>query len=299
MMGRLGRHGLYAVLVSTALMSGCAPYRDAARVDGGGRPAPVAANEVPRADRGNPPFYDVLGKRYYVLKTSQGYRQTGIASWYGREFHGLATSSGEPYNMHAMTAAHTTLPIPTWVEVTNLDNGKRVVVKVNDRGPFVDNRLIDLSYAAAQALDMVRNGTARVEVRALGTPVVPADSTTVTAVAAPVSRATVVPVAVAAPATASGGTVSSDSSPAAVPAPPAEQLFVQVGAFTQRDNALKLLGRLRSHGFGNSFIVTDHDGSRTLHRVRLGPLEDAREFDALSGRLRHLGVGESRLVVER
>ena len=96
--------------------------------------------------------------------------QRGVASWYGRDFHGLATSSGETYNMHAMTAAHTTLPLPTWVEVTNLVNGKRVVVKVNDRGPFVDNRLIDLSYAAATALDMVGTGTTRVEVRAVAPP---------------------------------------------------------------------------------------------------------------------------------
>jgi len=106
----------------------------------------------------DPSTYDVLGRRYYVLPTSDGYRARGVASWYGRDFHGLSTSSGETYNMNAMTAAHTTLPIPTWVEVTNLENGKHVVVKVNDRGPFVDNRLIDLSYAAALELDMVQYG---------------------------------------------------------------------------------------------------------------------------------------------
>ena len=139
--------------------------------------APSAYSPPPRRDRGNPPFYDVLGKRYYVLESSEGYQAKGVASWYGGDFHGLSTSSGERYDMHAMTAAHTTLPIPTWVEVTNLGNGKRVIVKVNDRGPFVDSRLIDLSYAAATALDMIRAGTARVEVRAIGEPPSPAKTT--------------------------------------------------------------------------------------------------------------------------
>ena len=131
---------------------------------------PTSSAPAARSGRGNPPFYDVLGKRYHVLPTSAGYAERGVASWYGGDFHGLATSSGELYDMHAMTAAHTRLPLPTWVEVTNLVNGKRVVVKVNDRGPFVDNRLIDLSYAAATALDMVRTGTTRVEVRTVAPP---------------------------------------------------------------------------------------------------------------------------------
>src|SRR5215471_17171345 len=118
----------------------------------------------------NPPYYDVFGKRYQVRRSSDGYRERGIASWYGRPFDGHRTTSGEMYDMHEMTAAHPTLPIPTWVEVTNLMNGKRVTVKVNDRGPFVGKRLIDLSYAAATKLDMVRDGTAQVEVRALPGP---------------------------------------------------------------------------------------------------------------------------------
>ena len=157
-----------ALLVVLAAMASSGGARRTRRVRSSGDGAVDAGGASSRNDRGNPPFYDVLGRRYYVLPTSDGYRARGVASWYGRDFHGLATSSGETYNMNAMTAAHTTLPIPTWVEVTNLANGKHVVVKVNDRGPFVDNRLIDLSYAAALQLDMVRNGTARVEVRALG-----------------------------------------------------------------------------------------------------------------------------------
>jgi rare lipoprotein A len=258
--------------------------------DGGRRPrgsardvvpaAGVAAIESPgvprRGDRGNPPFYDVLGKRYHVLPSSTGYVETGVASWYGRDFHGLATSSGEVYNMNAMTAAHTTLPLPTWAEVTNLANGRRVVVKINDRGPFVGDRLIDLSYAAAVALDMVGPGTARVEVRAIGGSPAPSSSDTAAATLPPAAP----PMAVALP-------------------PAADRMFVQVGAFSQQDNADRLVARLRASGFANPTVVSQPDGRRILHRVRLGPVRDAGEFDALSARLLAIGVPGSRLVVER
>lgn len=121
----------------------------------------------PRSARGNPPFYDVLGKRYFVMADATGYVERGIASWYGPGFHSELTSNGERYNMYAMTAAHKTLPLPTYVQVTNLRNGKSVVVRVNDRGPFKDGRIIDLSYTAAAKLDMLKDGTTFVEVRAL------------------------------------------------------------------------------------------------------------------------------------
>lgn len=124
--------------------------------------------QEPRARSGNPREYEVMGRRYRTLQRSTGYDEEGVASWYGEEFHGRPTSSGEPYDMYAMSAAHRTLPLPTYVEVTNLDNGRRVVVRVNDRGPFHDDRLIDLSYAAAYRLRMIGTGTARVRVRAVG-----------------------------------------------------------------------------------------------------------------------------------
>jgi rare lipoprotein A len=245
-------------------------------------PSPLTPS---RSDRGNPPFYDVLGKRYHVLESSDGYRAKGVASWYGGDFHGLSTSSGETYDMHAMTAAHTTLPIPTWVEVTNLANGKRVIVKVNDRGPFVNNRLIDLSYAAASELDMIRAGTARVEVRALGVP--PSSAPRVA-----VSRTT-----------ANVGTVAAPpmiaSPPVSVRTADRDQMYVQAGAFSERANAAKLVEQLRVNGFANSFIVSEDRVGGTLHRVRVGPLRDAAEFDRLSGRLRTLGVADSHLVVDR
>jgi rare lipoprotein A len=125
----------------------------------------------PRSRNGNPPFYDVFGKRYFVLSSNVGYVERGVASWYGPGFHKVRTSTGEMYDMYGMTAAHKTLPLPAYVRVTNLQNGRSVVVRVNDRGPFVGNRIIDLSYTAAAKLDMLRNGTAMVEVRTIDAPV--------------------------------------------------------------------------------------------------------------------------------
>jgi rare lipoprotein A len=242
--------------------------------------APGTTSVLPpvRSDRGNPPFYEVFGRRYHVLQTSAGYVQRGVASWYGRDFHGLSTSSGETYNMHAMTAAHTTLPLPTWVEVTNLANGKRIVVKVNDRGPFVDNRLIDLSYAAATALDMVQTGTTRVEVRAVAPPLDPVRAD---------------PTLAAAP--------GLQPLPAAIGATaiPIEQMFVQIGAFSQPENAERLVARLRASGFANPSVVSEPDKRRMLHRVRLGPIASASEFDQVNARLRSIGVSGSQLVVDR
>jgi rare lipoprotein A len=128
----------------------------------------------PLARYGNHSPYEVFGKKYYVMDSSEGYHQRGTASWYGSKFHGRKTSSGEKYDMHLPTAAHKTLPLPTYAEVTNLSNGKKVIVKINDRGPFKDDRLIDMSYAAAIRLDMINAGTAPVDVRVLdgGTPFV-------------------------------------------------------------------------------------------------------------------------------
>ena len=128
-------------------------------------------NAVPKPERraklGNMRSYVVKGRRYYTLKSSKHYRAVGTASWYGTMFHAQRTSSGEPYNMLAMTAAHKTLPLPTYVEVTNLANHRKIIVKVNDRGPFKSNRIIDLSYVAAKKLHMLGRGTARVSIKAI------------------------------------------------------------------------------------------------------------------------------------
>ena len=161
----------------------------------------------PKSRYGNPPLYEVFGKRYYVLSSSANYVERGVASWYGPGFHQEFTSTREPYDMYGMTAAHKTLPLPAYARVTNLQNGRSVVVRINDRGPFVDNRIIDLSYTAAARLDMLRNGTAMVEVRAID----PAVGDT--ALPAPAAG-------VPAPAAAASGA-----------------LFVQAGAFADPANA--------------------------------------------------------------
>ena len=241
----------------------------------------------PQAVRGNPPFYDVFGERYFVLDSGDGYLERGIASWYGDAFHGQPTSGGEAYDMYAMTAAHRTLPIPMWVEVTNLDNRKRVVVKVNDRGPFVDDRVIDLSFRAAEYLGMIEDGTALVEVRALGVPGV--------GPVAPVAAAS----ADAGSEPRSGGFSIISDAVAGTPGPnnaAFRQIFLQVGAFAERENADVLAERLKSNGFENSFIVTVGEGPHAMHRVHIGPLESAEHTDEVNEGLRAMGVNDSRLV---
>ncbi len=157
-----------------SLLSGCSAAKAPVVKDG----APTKKvdvskipNAIPKAETlskyGNPPEYKVNGKEYYVLKSAKGYDKKGIGSWYGTKFHGQLTSTREPYNMYAMTAASTDLPLPTYAEVTDLENGKHIIVKVNDRGPFDKDRIIDLSYAAAKKLGYANKGTALVEVKAI------------------------------------------------------------------------------------------------------------------------------------
>ncbi len=214
----------------------------------------------PRSAHGNPPFYDVLGKRYFVLGASDGYVERGVASWYGPTFHGVNTSSGEPYDMYGMTAAHKTLPLPSYVRVTNLRNGRSVTVRVNDRGPFVANRLIDLSYTAAAKLDMLREGTTLVEVRALepGQP----DNLT---------RISETP-------------------------PPA--LYVQAGAFADQNNAQRAITRLRTAGLTGAFIAPPANDQPLLYKVRVGPIRDVAEFDRLAAKLATLGFSGARLAMD-
>lgn len=257
--------------------------------------APVETRSVinpDRADRGNPPYYEVFGRRYYVLDESEGYRENGIASWYGRDFQGRTTSSGEVYDMNKLTAAHKTLPIPTWVEVTNLANGRRVIVKVNDRGPFVDGRIIDLSQRAAEELDMIGTGTARVRIRALGAPAA--------APPAPILAASPAEPQTGAEEEARGGGFSIIGEARADTVVPADRafrpLYVQVGAFADGGNAAKLVDRLKGEGFDNSFVLTSGQGSKRLHRVRIGPIRDVGQFDRILARLRAAGVDDARLI---
>ena len=229
--------------------------------------------DEPRSRYGNPETYEVFGKRYKVMKSGKGHVERGLASWYGPGFHSERTSSGEPYDMYAMTAAHKTLPIPAYVRVTNLENGRSVVVRVNDRGPFVGERIIDLSYTAASKLDMLRAGTARVEIRVLD-----ARSNTSSqsiALTPPTPLPTGTPTG-----TATGGR------------------FLQVGSFGSSANASALVGRLTAAGISGASVREARVGDRLLYRVRVGPVVDAGQAARLTEQLRDAGVPDARLAPE-
>lgn len=274
-----------AALVAISLLSGCAHGPAQRGTDGFVRegPAPAhekdrgpAAHEVPdgiayvpdaevqaepRSRYGNPDSYEVFGKRYHVLPTADGYRERGGASWYGKKFHGRRTSSGEPYDMYAMTAAHKTLPLPSFVRVTHLGNGRSAIVRVNDRGPFHDGRIIDLSYAAAARLDMINDGHAEVEVEALA-PGAPAPDD---APAPPSSPSRAGATLSATPAAAGDGTT-----------------FVAVGAATKDPvRAVELRERLLAMGLDKVSIHLVTDGGRARHEVRVGPLESRQEAEEI------------------
>jgi rare lipoprotein A len=189
---------------------------------------------------GNPNSYEVFGKKYYVMDSADGFKQKGIASWYGSKFHGQRTSSGEDYDMYAMTAAHKTLPIPVFVEVKNHDNGRTAIVKVNDRGPFHDGRIIDLSYAAATKLGVAQAGTANVSIRVVK----------------------------------SKEDINRQRSSAIVESAVSnsDKLFVQVAAFTTEENALQHLGKLQGEGFSDVRLHIESKKGQAVYRVRIGPL---------------------------
>ena len=232
-------------------------------------------NAVPKPEPlsryGNPQSYVVYGERYFTLPNSKGYRERGLASWYGTKFHGKRTSSGEPYDLYAMTAAHKTLPLPTYVEVTNLDNKRSVIVKVNDRGPFHDGRIIDLSYSAAHKLGILGTGTGRVEVHAidpLDADRVPSDQ--------PVLVETDTP-----------------SAPEAN-----SQLFLQVGAFQSHDNAQRLRSNIEGQNLGTVRIVESATTAGTFYKVQVGPLPDTATADRIARALKPLGINEARTYVQ-
>jgi len=248
---------LLGACASTPKPAGAPPGAAPEASDGpssSGLSAEDVKDAVPRAEPlaryGNHSPYEVFGRKYYVLKSSEGYHERGIASWYGSKFHGRRTSSGEPYDMHLATAAHKTLPLPTFAEVTNLDNGQRVVVKINDRGPFKDDRLIDMSYGAALRLGMIGTGTARVEVRAIDVGKRPP------------------------------GPPQYQTAVATAP-----ETWLQIGAYGHRDNAEELAGRLRQAGLTPVSVNPGGD----LYRVWLGPYGSEAEADAIASRAVELG----------
>jgi len=276
------RHPLIWLLVLIVLLAGCAGKhaKDGPPRTGSVFPPDLPPDPVPRKEArsryGNGPIYEVLGHSYQVMDSSYGYQERGVASWYGKKFHGRLTSNQERYDMHAMTAAHKSLPLPTYVRVRNLRNNKSIVVRVNDRGPFVHNRIIDLSYSAARKLDMIRTGTSLVEVTAISFD-------------EPPRRPTVASVA----------TKKDPVVPEASSLPIKEStVYVQVGAFGDAENARRRFALLRSGGVGDAFVLEDNSTSPALYRIRIGPIADVLQYDNLVAQLDNLGISETHLVTE-
>lgn len=228
--------GWVTVLLCAVVLAGCASGPS----DVGGAPDHSASS------------YTVDGQTYHVLASAAGFRQTGRASWYGRKFHGRATASGEIYDMHQLTAAHKTLPLGSRVRVTNRANGKHVNLRVNDRGPFHDGRIIDLSYAAAEQLGMALDGTARVRVAILES-------------------------------SSDRSTSSRQKSSASA------GNMLQTGAFASRDRAVQQRDKLRRLGI-DSVHIERGDGRRRLYRVRIGPLHGTNTRQRVRQKLRSGGM---------
>lgn len=264
--------------------------------------------------------YSVFGKPYYPIADARNYRATGTASWYGTKFHGQATANGETYDLYGMTAAHKTLPLPCFVKVTNLDNGKAVILRVNDRGPFYSDRLIDLSFAAAKKLGYAEVGTARVKVEGIdphqwwaqqGKPVplvlannnsapasnkllallAPTETRKVSQPIQPIEQYTPPPEQHAAAVVPVGSAVKKN-----VPAS-ADGLYLQVGAFANPDAAELLKDKLSSVvGSAPVFISSVARNQQMLHRVRLGPISTPDEAQQLQETVRLASLGQPTLV---
>ena len=260
-----------ALLVFSVLfVAGCS-----SRYDGDGLPrnhhdfdADSIPNAVPKVEPksryGNPSSYTVLGHTYHVMKNIDCYQEKGIASWYGTKFHDRRTSSGEPYNMYSMTAANKVLPLPTYVRVTNLQNGRVIIVKVNDRGPFHENRIIDLSFAAAKKIGMMGKGTALVEVQAID----PAH-----------------------PNLSCGHSVTPTVHTGKA------QIYLQIGAFSSDANAQTFAKQVRQHTNRPVTVITVTAPAKTLYKVQIGPIKNVDETDEVTNRLKSAGLGSAFAVV--
>ncbi|HUU73639.1 MAG TPA: septal ring lytic transglycosylase RlpA family protein [Burkholderiales bacterium] len=272
-----------AVCVAALIAAGCG---SASRNSGGyylddgpgGRP-PIDLDRVPDATPRAEPIkqattrpYTVLGRTYLPFAAPQPYRARGVASWYGKRYHGQSTATGEIYDMYAMTAAHTVLPLPSYAKVTNLSNGRSVIVRVNDRGPFLEERIIDLSYVAAYKLGFINDGSTMVEVEAI----LPGDTA---APSAPVILATEPPPRAGSLETGESG------------------FFLQLGAFSLRDNAQAFAHRMRSDAtwMGDSIHLYK---SANLYRVHAGPYDSRAAADRDASRVYRM-LGISPLVIDR
>lgn len=269
----------------------------------------------PRSRIGNR-TYSVLGKTYRVRDSAEGYVEEGQASFYGSKFHGRKTSNHEVYDMYAFTAAHKTLPLPSYVRVTNLANGRSVVVRVNDRGPFHAGRIIDLSYAAAAKLGFIKQGTARVEVRALtpgegrGDGVAAARRPAIEAPPAATVEDNAVPADeferwmrergirfATGNSTVAVAPAVPMASPSAVSAPADGDVLLQLAAFSARDNAERARERLAAGGVEPLRIDEAIVNGQPVWRLRIGPVPSARA-EELSVRAADLGFGQAQIVRE-
>lgn len=338
----------YLAVAVAVLLAGCAGsggQAPSAPADGGSAPAassagsggryamtgdayPVAPPDVsrvpdavprlePPSRGGNRSTYEVWGKTYSVLPEARGYARQGTASWYGEKFHGYATSNGEIYDMYKMTAAHRSLPLPSFVRVTSLDNGRSVIVRVNDRGPFHNDREIDLSYAAAARLDILDSGTGRVKVEAIDVEQWLAENGGIDGRARNGSAGASAPVAPPARQAASrvapapaGGAVAAgtangrsaegrpadgrpaDGSPAERRPADGSPIYLQIAALGSAESAQALQARLQAE-LSRPVRV---DTSTGVHRVQVGPLAGADQIDPVRGELRRAGFEQSFIV---
>lgn len=292
-------------------LSGCASYYSTHKPTNDSvfaRYSGAAAYSAPRVTGkrkvGKP--YNIMGKTYYPISSSEGFTEQGIASWYGHPFHGRKTANGEKYNMYEMTAAHPTLPLPTYVRVTNLKNGRSVVVKVNDRGPFKKNRVIDMSYRGAQVLGFAEQGVTPVHIEAL-----PTDGSSLkkrhvpaprVVESQPVARQQAVQVT-------SGGSFTNRVSgePTTVRQGDTELIedlkigstryFIQTGAFTDEANAQRQLAVLKTK-FNNAQIFQSAVNGTTYYRVRLGPVNTVDTADSLLNNAEQAGWVGARVVID-
>lgn len=272
----------------------------------------------PKSRSGNPESYVVFGQRYHVMNSvHHDYAERGIASWYGKKFHGRRTSSGETYDMYAMTAAHRSLPLPTYVRVTNLKNSSTVIVKVNDRGPFHDNRIIDLSYTAAVKLGIVRTGTGLVEVRvidpsrsdaqrvqyAAASSPQPAERPALASVdATPPTSITELEFETMRPQAQPGPELPPESIPdvqTVYERPSVEpKLFLQLGAYALRPNADRVAAQAGPVAGDRVGVFRGLKDDLAIYRVRVGPLVNVAEADTMARELESLGLAPSQVIVE-
>ncbi|MCW8155268.1 septal ring lytic transglycosylase RlpA family protein [Stutzerimonas stutzeri] len=250
--------------------------------------------------------YTVLGKTYFPISDGRRYSATGTASWYGTKFHGQPTANGEKYDLYGMSAAHKTLPLPTYVKVTNLDNGRTVTLRVNDRGPFYSDRIIDLSFAAAKKLGFAESGTARVKVEGIdpeqwwaqqGRPV-PSMMAQPQMAAAKPARSIAQPIEqyTPPPQQHAAATVPLEIDAKKNASPAASGLFLQVGAFANPDAAQLLKDKLSDVVSAPVFISSVVHNQQTLHRVRLGPIDTPDEAMQLEQSVRLANLGQPRRV---